>query len=123
MNKILLRLALCVAIVGALSVTAFAQGRGRGNGLGRRSDVFSDRVYRGNRVRNQDWKCEIFVNCHDARDGRLDGRGPRRTGIWRDGVFFPRRSTVGYQRYNMNDYWRSRHLTYRTRYDRAWRDR
>jgi len=23
-------------------------------------------------------KCEKFVNCHDARDGRVDGRGPRR---------------------------------------------
>ena len=25
-----------------------------------------------------DKKCEKFVNCHDARDGRVDGRGPRR---------------------------------------------
>ncbi|MCA1643647.1 MAG: hypothetical protein LC785_17275, partial [Acidobacteria bacterium] len=23
-------------------------------------------------------KCDKFVNCHDARDGRVDGRGPRR---------------------------------------------
>jgi hypothetical protein len=22
-------------------------------------------------------KCDVFVNCHDARDGRVDGRGPR----------------------------------------------
>jgi hypothetical protein len=58
------------------------------------------------------------VNCHNARDGRLDGRGPRRTsGIWRDGVFFPRGSNVGYRnRYNTNDYWRRRHVMYRTRY-------
>ena len=28
--------------------------------------------------RNSDRKCDKFVNCHDARDGRWDGRGPRR---------------------------------------------
>ena len=33
---------------------------------------------------DRDWrngsskKCEKFVNCHDARDGRWDGRGPHR---------------------------------------------
>ena len=124
MHKILLRLTLCVAIVCAVSAATFAQGRGRGNGLGRRNDVFSDRGYRGNRGRNQDWKCGVFVNCHDARDGRWDGRGPRRTtGIWRNGIFFPRSSNVGYRRYNTNDYWRRRHLTYGTRYNRVWRDR
>ncbi|MEP6569658.1 MAG: hypothetical protein ABJC10_07790 [Acidobacteriota bacterium] len=26
---------------------------------------------------NRHWKCGKFVNCHDARDGRRDGRGPR----------------------------------------------
>lgn len=25
-----------------------------------------------------DKKCAKFVNCHDARDGRWDGRGPQR---------------------------------------------
>lgn len=30
--------------------------------------------------RNTDRKCDKFVNCHDARDGRWDGRGPRRDG-------------------------------------------
>jgi hypothetical protein len=33
---------------------------------------------RGRRVSHMDRKCEKFVNCHDARDGRLDGRGPNR---------------------------------------------
>ena len=37
-----------------------AQGRGNGRGLGP----------------NLDKKCAKFVNCHDARDGRWDGRGP-----------------------------------------------
>src|SRR5258705_13574812 len=118
MNKILVRVTLCVAIVCAVSATAFAQGRGRGNGNGRRDDVFADRDYRYNRSRNQNWKCGKFVNCHDARDGRWDGRSPRRaTGFWRDGIFVPRGSNVGYQRYNMNDYWRRRHVTNGTRYN------
>jgi hypothetical protein len=124
MNRILLRLTLCMAVVCLATAAAFAQGRGRGNGNGRRYDVFADRDYRNNRRGNQNWKCGKFVNCHDARDGRLDGRGPRRTtGIWRDGVFYPRGSNVGYRRYYMNDYWRRRHLTYRTQYNRPWRDR
>jgi len=44
----------------ALPADVSAQGRGRG--------------------RNSNWdkKCEKFVNCHDARDGRWDDRGPRR---------------------------------------------
>lgn len=37
---------------------------------------------RGHRTSNLDRKCGKFVNCHDARDGRWDGRGPnRRAGI------------------------------------------
>ena len=37
---------------------------------------------RGRRASNFDRKCGKFVNCHDARDGRWDGRGPnRRTGF------------------------------------------
>ncbi|HJU92358.1 MAG TPA: hypothetical protein VJ656_05415 [Pyrinomonadaceae bacterium] len=38
---------------------------------------------RGRRVSRMDKKCAKFVNCHDARDGRWDGRGPDR----RDGLF------------------------------------
>lgn len=42
-----------------------------------------DHGQKGRRNRdNWDWsrrdrKCRKFVNCHDARDGRRDGRGPR----------------------------------------------
>lgn len=43
------------------SYEARAQGRGRGRGQS-----------------NEDKKCAKFVNCHDASEGRLDGRGPRR---------------------------------------------
>ena len=54
----------------AMPAVAFAQGRGRGRG--------------------QDKKAEKFVNGHDARDGRWDGRGPNRSSNihrnrrWRD---------------------------------------
>ena len=47
-------------LVAALPVTSSAQGRGKGNGA----------------ASNIDKKCAKFVNCHDARDGRVDGRGP-----------------------------------------------
>jgi len=42
------------------SIVSYAQGRGNGQGAGS----------------NIDKKCAKFVNCHDARDGRWDGRGP-----------------------------------------------
>lgn len=46
------------------------------------SDAMGQR--RGRRVSQLDKKCAKFVNCHDARDGRLDGRGPNRRD---DGLF------------------------------------
>lgn len=66
---------LLIAVAGllltlALPVTALADKKGRG-----RRDFD-----KGSR------KCAKFVNCHDARDGRWDGRGPRRdldTWSWR----------------------------------------
>jgi hypothetical protein len=120
MKLILVRIVLCLMIAGTFAVSGFAQGRGRGNGLGRRSEVF-DRDFRGNRSRSRDWKCGKFVNCHDARDGRVDGRGPRQaTGFWRNRNY-ARGSSVGYRRrYNMNDYWQRRHLRYGTRYNSRW---
>jgi len=42
------------------AIVSYAQGRGNGRGAGS----------------NIDKKCAKFVNCHDARDGRWDGRGP-----------------------------------------------
>jgi hypothetical protein len=61
-SMIILTLLLAVAI----PATALGQGRGRGKGHGR-SGIFG----------SQHNKCGKFVNCHDARDGRWDGRGPR----------------------------------------------
>jgi hypothetical protein len=49
-------------LVLVLPIISFAQGRGNGKGNGGGPDL--------------DKKCAKFVNCHDARDGRWDGRGP-----------------------------------------------
>jgi hypothetical protein len=91
----------------ALPAVSVAQGRGRGRGRG------------------PDWdkKCAKFVNCHDARDGRWDGRGPRRNAYDRRYSIFGNR--VGYRNrsYRTNDYWRRRHFTYRRDSDMNWRSR
>ena len=93
-----LRIAFVTLTLCLLSTSAFAQGRGRGRGLERKSSV--------------------FVNGHDARDGRWDGRGPNRTvGVWRNGIFVARGNRVGYRRrYDMGDYWNRRHVMNRTMY-------
>jgi hypothetical protein len=51
---------LSLLMIFAVSIDANAQGRGR-------------------RSSHWDKKCSKFVNCHDARDGRWDGNGPRRS--------------------------------------------
>ena len=93
-------LTLLLAVV--LPATALGQGRGRGHGRG---GVFG----------SSNNKCGKFVNCHDARDGRWDGRGPSgtRVGYKR----YSRRSRVHRHRNVDNiipnrrvnrDYWRNR---------------
>jgi hypothetical protein len=58
---------IALLLVIAIPATALAQGRGRGHGRDR-----------GNIGWNKyGKKCGKFVNCHDASNGRLDGRGPR----------------------------------------------
>ena len=46
---------------------------------------------RRRRAAQLDKKCAKFVNCHDARDGRLDGRGPNRRVSLSDRIFGRRR--------------------------------
>ncbi len=106
----------------AIPSTALAQGRGHGRGQG--GGDWSNRVERNrdwsNRIdrdrSNRGWrrtssnlpnynkKCGKFVNCHDARNGRWDGRGPRgsRVGnvVWQNRL----------RNRNSNEVWR-----YRTR--------
>lgn len=67
-SKLAKAILLGLILLVAMPVLTFAQGRGRG--------------------RRQDKKAEKFVNGHDARDGRWDGRGPHRNVSrnrrWRD---------------------------------------
>ena len=62
---------------------------------------------RGRWQRNSNWgkKCEKFVNCHDARDGRWDNRGPRRRMTVRDRYYSPysRYRVVRNRRYDRGD--------------------
>src|SRR5689334_2374604 len=87
-----------VVVFGASS-NAMGQGRGRGRGGS-----------------HWDKKCEKFVNCHDARDGRRDGRGPnRRTGFTnvfrrnrrqRNNEFISRRGRYRNRDISHRRYWR-----------------
>ena len=98
-NKILAAVFFGLVLLLVMPATSMAQGRGRGHGRGQNWD------------KNWDKKCGKFVNCHDARDGRVDGRGPRRSSYNRRNWNWGNR--VGYRnrRYNTNDYWQRRHLT------------
>jgi hypothetical protein len=72
----------------ALPGTALADKKGRGRNSDRRSR-----------------KCAKFVNCHDARDGRWDGRGPSGdldTRAWRSRQRRQRRSSRN-DSYNRNN--------------------
>jgi hypothetical protein len=86
-HRLIFMLATAILIF-AVPMLAAAQGRGRGWARGH----------------NKNWKCSIFVNCHDARDGRLDGRGPRanRVGL-RNGVFVNRGRRMRVRRFRPFD--------------------
>src|SRR5687767_9937284 len=53
---------MALLLVVAIPATSFGKEQGRRNGRGRNFDSR---------------KCGKFVNCHDARNGRWDGRGRR----------------------------------------------
>src|ERR671913_34435 len=55
-------LAVVLLLIIAVPATSFGKDRGR----------------RGPGGDSNDKKCGKFVSCHDAREGRWDGRGPRR---------------------------------------------
>ena len=57
-----------MALLLALSIPATSLAKDRDHGK-------DNRNHRSWSKHNR--KCGKFVNCHDARDGRLDGRGPR----------------------------------------------
>ena len=68
-----------ITLLTLVSVTdVSAQGRGKGRDRG--SSMWGK-------------KCDKFVNCHDARDGRWDGRGPSRRSQMRNRYYSPYEST------------------------------
>jgi hypothetical protein len=91
-SKVLKIAGLSLLVVLSVPIGALGQGRWRGenNGWGR--------------------KCERFVNCHDARDGRWDHRGPRRVSTWNQ-LFWQRRNNnfdrVRRHRWNEREWGRS----------------
>jgi hypothetical protein len=96
-------LVLTLLMVVGVATDAMGQGRGRGHG---RRDSWSDK------------KCSKFVNCHDARDGRWDGRGPnRRSGF----VNIFRRNRRNRDRDFDDTRWRRRHRDRDFDRDRSWR--
>lgn len=91
--------ALVLLLVLSMSGDALAQGRGRGRGRG---------------LDNFDRKCGKFVNCHDASEGRWDGRGRRRNRVLSQ-RFFERSRRHHERRWeNDNRHWR-RHRNNRFR--------
>jgi len=117
MKRSMLLIVSIIAIVWIGPANTLGQGRGRGIGLGRKSDVFVNRhdarsgrldgrgpqigsrtilVVPRNRGRGIGLaRKSRFINGHDARDGRFDGRGPRMNrGFFSNGIFIPRGSRV-----------------------------
>ena len=78
-KNILAIIVLGLLLAGALPATALGQGRGRGrdHDRGRNNDGNFSWRNRTTRRSNYDKKCAKFRNCHDAREGRWDGRGPK----------------------------------------------
>lgn len=116
MKSLMLSVVAALLLAVAVPSATLAQGKGHGKGLGKGhgNGDWADRIDRNrssrnwrnqsSRSRHYDKKCGKFVNCHDARDGRIDGRGPRSTRVgnvaWRNRL---RNRT-----WNQSDTWRNR---------------
>ena len=66
-----------IGLLLAMVIPATALGQGRGRGQGRRHDENTGWPTRTTSLSKYDKKCAKFRNCHDASQGRWDGRGPR----------------------------------------------
>ena len=81
-NRKMVLVLVSLFLLAALPTMASAQGRGRGRG--------------------QEKKLGKFINGHDARDGRWDGRGPRGTRVGRvrrgNSIYVPRNRHWGVDR-------------------------
>ncbi len=75
---------LVLASLFALAIPTLATAQGQGRGRGQERQDRQDRQERRERReenksdRKLDRKCAKFINCHDASDGRRDGKGPDR---------------------------------------------
>ena len=99
-SKSLLGILVIGIVIAFASSDAMAQGRGR-------------------RASHLDKKCAKFVNCHDARDGRWDGRGPnRRTGFTNIFRRNRRNRDRDFDRVSRRERWRDRNFE-----DNRWRRR
>ena len=108
-----------MALLLALSIPATSLGNDRGRG---RHD---DRDWS-----KRDRKCRKFVNCHDARDGRWDRRGPRGDRVGNvvvrnrfrnrsndNQLVFRNRRFIRNRNFN-NNFWNRRRMLRRDRLDR-----
>lgn len=93
-----------MALLLAVAMPSTSLGQGRHGGWRNRGD-------RDNWNWSRNRKCGKFVNCHDARDGRWDGRGPRGSRVgnrvwWNGNQRYG--NNVRYRRYRSYDntrYW------------------
>ena len=92
---------LVLALVTMLSVSSDVMGQGRGR-----------------RVSHMDRKCAKFVNCHDASEGRWDGRGPNRRTSLTDRIFRRHRRDRDFDRGRR---WRHRDRDFDRAHSRRWR--
>jgi hypothetical protein len=93
-NRNMWLVVMSLILLGALPSMSLAQGRGRG----------------------QDKKLDKFVNGHDARDGRWDGRGPNRRAAFSNTNFRQRRTNrFRYQAFERNERLRDRRFELRRR--------
>lgn len=133
MRSLILGAVAALLLTVAVPSTSLAQGHGHGKGGGKGvgNGDWSNTIDRNRSNRdwrtNRDWrntsanlpnhnrKCGKFVNCHDARNGRIDGRGPRGTRVgnvvWRNRLrnrqYVNNDNLVIRNRTN-NNFWRNR---------------
>ena len=79
-------LILVLAALSLLTVVTPSNAAAQGRGRGRNNSVWGK-------------KCDKFVNCHDARDGRWDNRGPRRQ-TYRNRVYWRNYQSGSYSNYH-----------------------
>lgn len=77
MKSFSLKLILPLLVLCLFSLSALAAPQGKGKGKGRGQGRGNGQIHRPNDHPNSRKKDDKFVNGHDARDGRWDGRGPK----------------------------------------------